>query len=365
MRIFLLYALLLLLVALPVEAADQSVTLDPGDGVTVVCADQQAPTWTAPRAGCPSPAAQAGQPCPQALHDAIKTTGPDGKSYPTWHPAVDPQTGCYFGHEHGADPRTSNANATMPPFGYVGSVAGMAEPHEGFKVFVANQGDQIDAAGTMIASPADIRVVFHMGTARVGRYTNRFHSVIYDYVHQDGRALHLQGMADTGGLAAVGATCDHPRKGGRDFSTIGCNDPYEIWAFKFQVIHPDDPLTAPDQTRATAGGAVAAFDPITTRDPADNTRLVYTEQYRNGPQAANPLSPLALYRGCRREAYATPNWNNGGRPTVYWTDAYGLVNTAGEGTGLLRQEVTASAKSNGGVLKLVENLCGAGIWSPN
>ena len=40
----------------------------------------------------------AGRPCPQWVHDQYVTTGPDGKMYATWHPPVDPQFGCVFGH---------------------------------------------------------------------------------------------------------------------------------------------------------------------------------------------------------------------------------------------------------------------------
>lgn len=49
--------------------------------------------------------------CPKALHDTYFVIGPDGRKYPTWHPAstIDPDTGrlCYFGHEHGDDPRAA------------------------------------------------------------------------------------------------------------------------------------------------------------------------------------------------------------------------------------------------------------------
>lgn len=50
-------------------------------------------------------------PCPKALHDSYYVVGPDGRKYPTWHPpsTIDPDTGrlCYFGHEHGDDPRAA------------------------------------------------------------------------------------------------------------------------------------------------------------------------------------------------------------------------------------------------------------------
>ena len=46
-----------------------------------------------------------GDSCPVEVHNRYSTVGPDRKLYPTWHPPVDPTTGCSFGHEHGRDPR--------------------------------------------------------------------------------------------------------------------------------------------------------------------------------------------------------------------------------------------------------------------
>lgn len=45
--------------------------------------------------------------CTKADHDRYATVGPDSLQYPTWHPAVDPVSGCSFGHEHGRDPHGS------------------------------------------------------------------------------------------------------------------------------------------------------------------------------------------------------------------------------------------------------------------
>lgn len=46
--------------------------------------------------------------CSKATHDSYYVVGPDGKKYPTWHPALgtDVTTGqrCSFGHEHGRNP---------------------------------------------------------------------------------------------------------------------------------------------------------------------------------------------------------------------------------------------------------------------
>lgn len=55
--------------------------------------------------------------CPKSLHDTFFVLGPDGKKYPTWHPAetTDPATNaiCSFGHEHGPDPSGSAMWSTI------------------------------------------------------------------------------------------------------------------------------------------------------------------------------------------------------------------------------------------------------------
>jgi len=305
----------------------------------------------------------AGQLCPAWVHDRYVTAGPDGNLYPTWHPPVDAEYGCLFGHEHGADPRSSKADASMPAFGYAAVLHGMAEPHVGFKVFVINQGDIADDGR---AATADYRVVFHMGTGGVKRYTERHHSLEYDYIARDGssREAHIYGMADTTGNP-IGSTCTMPRAGGRDFSTLGCGDPYEIWPFSFSIIHPDDPFTGAMEVRTHVGGAVAAFDPITTVDPSDLTRLVFSQDYHRPNSGIDPKSPAAEFQGCQREIYGGPNyWHNAGGATVYYTDPMGYVQP-GPGPGLIRQEVSALNSTTNEAFKLRRNFCDGGIRWPN
>src|SRR5581483_11444908 len=197
----------------------------------------------------------AGQPCPSWVHDQYVTTGPDGKLYPTWHPPIDPQYGCSFGHEHGDDPRTSNANNTMPAFGYIGGLIGDNEPHTGFKVFVVNNGDPTNPNGTR--PQGDYRVVFHQGTSGVARYSTEFHSMDYDYIARDGsgREAHVMGMVDTGLTSQDGSTCDSPRRGAKDFSTLGCDSAYEIWSQGlFKIVDPTGPGgMGVNQLQAVAG----------------------------------------------------------------------------------------------------------------
>lgn len=333
-------------------------TLSPTATTTPVAEEAtQTPTPVVPT---PTPA---GVDC-KALHDSFKAAGPDGKQYPTWHPPVDATTGCVFGHEHGADPRTARADSSMPAFGYANAVAGISEPHEGYKVFVLNPGFVQEDSTAVNA----FRMVFHHGSGGVGRYTSTFHSVEYDFVALDGsgRFAHIYGMMDTGPAGLNGSTCDSPRKGAKDFATLGCADPYEIWnGMKFQIIHPDDPFLGVLETRWTVMGASALFDPITTRDPSDNGRLIYTQTAFGPDNGIDPASPAGAWQGCTREMYFGPVYShNLGSPTTYYTDAYGKVQPA-QGPNTIKQEVSATTSNNNEIFKFSQSFCGNGIHTPN
>ncbi len=308
----------------------------------------------------------AGQPCPLAVHDSSTTTGPDGKLYPTWHPPVDPTTGCFFGHEHGDDPRTSLASNTMPAFGYIGGLVGDNEPHVGFKVHLLKAGT-LDTDGGII--PADIRLVFHQGTSGLGRYTTQFHSMQYDAIWRDGsgREMHLMGMADTGGYA--GSVCS--RQGnGKTIPEVPCQDPYEIWNLSFDVKVPGE-FVGPMQSRISASAAFAAFDPIVLRHPQSPNTPVYSQDYFTNvagwQPGVDPFSDRAIFRGCQREVYGGPSfWHNAGRPTTYYTDAYGNV-VAGPGPGVIEQRVSAVDWDwrTDRIPKVRTAFCDASVRAPN
>jgi hypothetical protein len=255
------------------------------------------------------------------VHDRYTVVGPDGKTYRTWHPVtvpLDPNDSskgtCTFAHEHGDDPRTSLANPSLPPFGYIGALAGDNEPHEGFKVFVANQGVVNDEGRDAKTST---RMVAHMGTGGPKRFDTSLHSLMFDLVAPDGHYVHVQGMADTG---KAGSICADPREGRTVVTTkgSGCDldSLYEIWQFQLKI---GDKLTIIAST--------AVFDPITLMNPVDHTLLIYTSSHYPGD-----------YHGCRREAYFGPvYWRNGNGPTVYNTNAYGNIVAGGQ----LRQEISA------------------------
>ena len=173
--------------------------------------------------------------CTKEQHDAYFVIGPDGKKYPTWHPPIDPATGCSFGHEHGRNPRLSelwrtkqiqqffyfdaNHNGVMDPaeeavaglpFGYAAektneflAASGLAshrhEDHVGHKVEWAD-GEPDTATHQMSNAPRDgvwvgrlgkgvmqldtgVRCFYlakvHQGVSTADAFTNNLHEVFY------------------------------------------------------------------------------------------------------------------------------------------------------------------------------------------
>jgi hypothetical protein len=255
--------------------------------------------------------------CPAAVHDRYAVPAPDGHRYRTWHPpqvSLDPANpsagACRFAHEHGDNPKTSLANPQWPAFGYIAELAAMAEPHEGFKVFVVNQGTTNDEGRTALTST---RIVFHMGTAGTGRFTVADHSLQFDLIAADGHMVHVQGMAGTklaGSICArdlalqdsdpsndIGRTVVITRGSGCDVGSL-----YEIWAIALTIAG-----------KVTVNVSTAAFDPITVMNPLETSELVYTSRDYPGD-----------YHGCDRESYHGPvYWYNAAGPVTYRTDAYG------------------------------------------
>lgn len=127
------------------------------------------------------------------LHDRYWTLGPDNVAYHTWHPSSAQKPGggtCFFGHEHGDDPTTSDAFAYSggyPPFGFVMSHVTTAnhrhEDHFGHKVTVANNlrmaiGRPFEGVGPYVWDSGivcDFLSKIHMGTYSTDALTNHLH----------------------------------------------------------------------------------------------------------------------------------------------------------------------------------------------
>lgn len=125
----------------------------------------------------------AGQRCPAWVHDQYQATGPDGISYRTWHPQIDPVYWCTFGHDHGTRPPAG----FQPVYGYTASRHGMTEPHVGFKT-------------NTIQTAADTYWVItqHFGTSGLGRACTQFHTVDVAYLQGGDLKADLHFMGDFG-----------------------------------------------------------------------------------------------------------------------------------------------------------------------
>lgn len=185
--------------------------------------------------------------CSEALHRSYSVVGPDGKLYPTWHPAevVDPATGrmCTFGHEHGDDPFTSDIYGwvsdflTDPehplqagiPFGYVseslvdyaGANAGEVVRHEdnvGHKIIVKNNVKLIsenprgyvkapDATGKLAIVTCDYLIKVHQGSHSADATINNAHEMLYAMRCTDGTELISLTMSRFGDANEFNRSC--------------------------------------------------------------------------------------------------------------------------------------------------------------
>jgi hypothetical protein len=129
--------------------------------------------------------------CSATVHDRHVVDVGQPVRFRTWHPQTDP-TGCVYAHEHGYNPLAmQDAEIAAEPvvFGLVGWMHktpaepnGHEEPHEGFKVFIANPGD-INDEGRI--NRVYSRSVFHMGTGGPRRFEQRFHSAMIRLKHPE------------------------------------------------------------------------------------------------------------------------------------------------------------------------------------
>lgn len=296
--------------------------------------------------------------CDAATHDRYVVER-DGRLWRTWHPQTvtkaDGST-CTFAHEHGDDPATSQADSSLPAFGYVGSLVGLNEPHEGFKVYVVNRGARNDEGRTAQVST---RGVVHMSTARPlpgmtgGRFTMPFHSLEFDMISPTGHEVHVEGMANTfdaGSICERDARSQSNNPVGRTLyidpavNTCAANSPYEIWQLVLNMTTPDG------QRGAYVIFSAAAFDTGTALNTA------------TGQAVATGMV------GCDREAYHGPvYWYNANGPTSFRTDAYGRPDANGPLVQMVsRHNAIGIPFSNDQTLfKFRRDFCAPGLAIPN
>jgi hypothetical protein len=159
--------------------------------------------------------------CTPEIHNRYAVIGPDAKLYPTWHPPVDPETGCSFGHEHGRDPSGSSLFASVGPipFGYANEQletwdpAGVRrEDHVGHKVEWENDirlhfGGSV--AGALLELRCDVLTKLHQGTHSKDAFTNNLHELVYHIRCDDGTQMHVTLMTAIGTPGEFVRSCDH------------------------------------------------------------------------------------------------------------------------------------------------------------
>lgn len=157
--------------------------------------------------------------CSKQAHDAYSVVGPDGKLYPTWHPPVDPQTGCSFGHEHGRDPSGSALfNEVGPiPFGYANEQLDVYDPltqrhedHVGHKIEWENDIALRfpGPAAVVFDVQCDVLAKLHQGSHSQDAFTNNVHELVYHLRCDDGTDMSFTVLTAIGKPGEFVRSCD-------------------------------------------------------------------------------------------------------------------------------------------------------------
>lgn len=158
--------------------------------------------------------------CTAAQHDAYSVVGPDRKRYPTWHPPIDPATGCSFGHDHGRDPRGSALYREVGdiPFAYANEQQVIYDPtmirhedHFGHKVEWQNDMRMhfgSGAADAIFDVRCDVLAKLHQGTHSKDAFTNNLHELVYHIRCTDGTEMHITMLSAIGTPGQFERSCD-------------------------------------------------------------------------------------------------------------------------------------------------------------
>lgn len=164
--------------------------------------------------------------CSLEVHNRYWVKDSAGVTHPTWHPPVDPVTGCRFAHEHGDDPRLS-PNYTFAegvPFGIThGSDGGFMrhEDHVGHKVVVETDWGLVDGNPQNGRQPDsdDIRRTgincdwlskIHQGSWSRDALANNAHEYFLNLRCTDGVQIRLKQLVTFGPPELVTNICDNP-----------------------------------------------------------------------------------------------------------------------------------------------------------
>lgn len=348
--------------------------------------------------------------CTMEEHDSYNVVGPDNLLFPTWHPAVHvrspaiPATSttpaiaavnCFFGHEHGNDPKLSVIfDGNMPCFGCVNyihtkqNVTGHRhEDHVGHKVAVGNRVRfAISGTSPEITTVCDMIVKLHQGTHSKDAFTNNLHEQTNTIKCDDGsyaKIAILSIYGKPGGFQPVGqpdgtfiqvgapTPVDSPAAGGERIIPLSTTaaiprppstNPENIgllenWRTGMQVrTGPNtrvvlvtywsvaNPSRYYDATKPD--GLARTLDTCLLKDAAgaftvNTQRCTRVRTYPVFPAWDDTTSPFnGAIRGFRPNNFI---FQNAGGPTVVYTDAFGNNPQATEFPGSVRQEVSSTS----------------------
>jgi len=364
--------------------------------------------------------------CSAEIHDRYTVVGPDGLLYPTWHPPVDPLTGCSFGHEHGRDPRGSRLHRTVGdiPFGYANSRLDIWDPfgprhedHVGHKIEWQNDVPlRFGGAGSAVLEiRCDVLTKLHQGTHSADAFTNNLHELAYHIACTDGTRIHVTMMAAIGKPGEFVSSCDRDRHvhagvptplnspsggGKRRIPDRECIDRILSGAGgKIDFGPLRESWETSNQIRAEGGQSLAFFNPyfqvflpsryfepslpghvgrpLAACLPGTLFHNAFTTAGPCGESTANGANssvawdhPLSRFNGVRRLVDVNQNRiTNADGPEIWYTDPFGRNARVEPFPGSIRQFIAAVDNSgrtgHGPQLGRDRNYGGPGVRAPN
>jgi hypothetical protein len=364
--------------------------------------------------------------CSPAVHNRYSAVGPDGLLYPTWHPPVDPESGCTFGHEHGRDPRGSDLYDDVGPipFAYANQMQDIAEPHRmrhedhvGHKVEWENDMDMHfgDGAGVVLDVRCDVLVKLHQGTHSKDAFTNNLHEIVYHLKCTDKTELHVTMLTAIGPAGEFSASCDRDRRiaAGTPTPSNSPNGgghraiPDRICVDRYLLVPPGERSNyhgalhesweTSNQIRTADNRTIAGFDPY--------FQAFFPSRFYDASQTGNvgrPMSacyeevngrrarggecdeatgdgglaalafddPRSLFNGVRRQVDINGNHlRNGTGPEVWYTDPFGKNARTEPFPGSIRQFIARVDNSgrvvHGPTIGRNRDYGGPGVHAPN
>lgn len=364
--------------------------------------------------------------CSPDVHNRYATLGPDGKKYPTWHPPVDPTSGCSFGHEHGRDPHGSALYDRVGDlaFGYANEQLDAAnlgmqrhEDHVGHKIEWEN-GVRIrpgGGAGTAIEVTCDVLVKLHQGTHSRDAFTNNLHELNYHIRCNDRTEMHVtllsaigrpgEFQSSCGGTvqAGVATPSNAPSGGGhRRIPDANCLLSRLLVApgRESDFGHLHESWETSNEIKSADGKRLAAFNPYfqvfrpsryfdpavpgVVGRPVTLCATTIGDLRARGRECDGLTSTVSGkllsvefddvrsgFNGARRQVDINDNQiSNAGGPAVWYTDPFGRNGRPTPFAGSIRQEIASINNDygvgiNGPVIGGDRNYAGVGTRAPN